>query len=302
MEAERRTGVYARAVRGVRRLARLAAESDEGDVVREALVRELRTMLNLESVTIVTCDQAARHPGEFAEATEIEEGHRAADRGRSVVLELRSPARTHQGVVLLAREPDGLGADEVAAAAALVDVASVVLGLLGERHEAAIDELTGCLNRRPALARLGEELARAQRSRSLVSCLMLDVDNLKQINDTFGHLEGDRVLREAGASMRGELRAYDLAARYGGDEFLVLLPSTEEREAVQAGARITAAVGRIRSPANTIAPVSVTFGAATSRADDVPATLLQRADQMLLHAKNRTRAYDPPSGETQTDA
>ena len=128
-------------------------------------------------------------------------------------------------MILVAREPHGLGADELAAAAALVDVAALVLGLLGARHEAATDELTGCPNRRAALARSGEEIARAQRTRSPVSCLMLDIDNLKRINDTFGHLEGDRVLREAGASLRGQLRRDRLlAARYGGDEFLVLLP------------------------------------------------------------------------------
>ena len=167
-----------------------------------------------------------------------------------------------------------------------------MLGLRGARHEAATDELTGCLNRRPALARLREEIARAQRGHSPVSCLMLDIDNLKRINDTFGHLEGDRVLREAGASIRGQLRAYDLAARYGGDEFLVLLPAIEEHAAVQAGTRMAAAVARVRSPANATAqmPVSVTFGAATSRPGDLPDTLLERADQALLNAKRRTHS------------
>ena len=138
----------------------------------------------------------------------------------------------------------------------------------------------------------GFVLAPAQRTRSPVSCLMLDIDNLKRINDTFGHLEGDRVLREAGASLRGQLRAYDIAARYGGDEFLILLTATEERAAIQAGTRMTAAVARVSAPADAIAqiPVSVTFGAATSRPGDVPDTLLQRADQALLSAKRHTHA------------
>jgi diguanylate cyclase (GGDEF)-like protein len=294
MKTESMSGVHERAVRGVRRLVALAAESDEGEVIRDALVRELRGVLDLESVTVLRCDQgeAARDAGALTEAAECEEAHRGGDRGRSLVLELGSPGRTQQAVILVAREPHGLGADELAAATALVDVAALVLGLLGARHEAATDELTGCLNRRAALARLGEEIARAQRTRSPVSCLMLDIDNLKRINDTFGHLEGDRVLREAGASLRGQLRAYDLAARYGGDEFLVLLPAIGEHAAVQAGTRMTAAVARISSPADGIAqiPVSVTFGAATSRPGDVPNTLLQRADQALLNAKRHTHA------------
>ncbi len=305
MGAENRTGVFELAVGGVRRLAGLAAETDDGAVVRDALVRELRIALELESVTVVTCDQgtAARHAEALPESTEVE-GERARDRERRLVLKLRPPARAREAVIMLAREARRLGTDEVTAAGALVDVAAVVLGLLGARHDAATDELTGCVNRRAALARLDEEIARAHRTHSPVSCLMLDIDNLKQINDTFGHLEGDRVLREAGASLRGELRVYDVAARYGGDEFVVVLPATEERTAVQAGKRMTAAIARISFPANATAATSVgvTFGAATSRSGDLPTTLLQRADQALLNAKRRTPRSRPPSGEPKADA
>ncbi len=306
MEARNRTGVHERAVRGMRRLAGFATDSGEGDVVRDALVCELSVVLDLESVKVVSCDESAVA---LAEAVEFEVGEPrapdlAGDTGRGLVLELRSRARTQESVILLAREPHGLGPDEVAVAAALVDVAAVVLGLLSAQHEAATDELTGCLSRRAVLARLGEEVARSQRTRSPVSCLMLDIDNLKQINDAFGHLEGDRVLREVGASLRGALRAYDVAARYGGDEFLVLLPAAEERAAVQAGTRMTAAVARIGSPGNARAsvPVSVTLGAATSHPGDAPDTLLERADQALLNAKSRTHQSRQPRRETHADA
>jgi diguanylate cyclase (GGDEF)-like protein len=305
MGAENRTGVYELAVGGVRRLAGLAAESDEGGVVRDALVRELRMALDLESVSVVTCDQgaAARQTEALPEAAEVE-GERARDRERGLVLKLRPPTRAREAVILLARGARRLGTNEVTAAGALVDVAAVVLGLLDARHDAATDELTGCLNRRAALARLSEEIARAQRTHSPVSCLMLDIDGLKQINDTFGHLEGDRVLREAGASLRGELRVYDVAARYGGDEFVVVLPATEKRTSVQAGKRMRAAIARISFPAHATAPTSVgvTFGAATSRPGDLPATLLQRADQALLNAKRHTPKSRPPSGKPKPDA
>jgi len=291
-------GLYERAVRGIRRIAALTAEGGEGDVIGDALVRELRVLLDLEGLSVVTREgsQPARHAETLSATAEHQERRLPGDRELSVVLELRSSALGRRTVILLADEPRELGADEVAASAALVDVAALVLGLRGAQHQAATDELSGCLNRRPALARLHEEIARAQRGHPPVSCLMLDIDNLKAINDTFGHLEGDRVLREAGASIRGQLRAYDLAARYGGDEFLAVLPATEQGAALQAGTRMAAAVARVRSPENATArmPVSVTFGAATSRPGDLPDTLLERADQALLNAKDRARASRRP--------
>jgi diguanylate cyclase (GGDEF)-like protein len=303
MEANKGTGACERAVRAMRRLASLARESDQ-DVVRDALVSELRCVLELDSVTVIACDQdAPRHPLALPPAAAERDGVKPCASGlvgdprRSVVLELRSPTTRQDARMLLAGQPRGLAADEVAVAAALIDVAAVVLGLLSAQHEAATDELTGCVNRRAVLVRLDEEVTRSQRTRSPLSCVMLDVDNLKQINDTFGHLEGDRVLREVGASLRGELRAYDLAARYGGDEFLALLPATNADAATHVATRMTAAAARIRAPANTRArlPVSVTFAAASSRPGDVAATMLQRVDQALLNAKHLTHQTRIPS-------
>jgi GGDEF domain-containing protein len=225
VNGESNTAVYERAACGVRRLAQLAARSDDAELIRDALVRELSVVVELESVAFAgrgAARAAARDAAIGAAGTQAEQVRRAEDDPRrALVLELRSSAAVTEAVVLVAREHRPLGANEGIAAAALVEVAEVVLALSDARRQAASDELTGCLSRRAGLKRLGEELERSRRTRSPVSCVMLDLDNLKQINDTFGHLEGDRILRETGASLRRELRAYDLAARYGGDEFLL---------------------------------------------------------------------------------
>jgi len=290
--------VYERAAQAVRRLTQLAAASDDEDSVRDALVLELAVVLELESVTLTSRGggAATRDAAMRAEPTESAQGHGDDRPGRELVLTLRSSAPASEAVVLVAREHRPLGADEAIAAAMLVDVTAVALALLDARHQAATDDLTGCLSRRTGLRRLGEELARSSRTRSPVSCVMLDLDNLKQINDTFGHLEGDRILRETGASLRAELRAYDLAARYGGDEFLVVLPAADHYATTYAAARMTAAIARIKPPAYAPAhpPVSVSVGAATSRPEERPDTLLQRADRALLAAKRaRTRRANP---------
>lgn len=267
MEANNSTAVYERAVRSIRRLAELAGDSDR-EVVRAALVRELRDLLELDSMAVIGDEGGPAQPRAITPATGTDSMRPEArslelveDPGRSLVLQLRSAAGSQEAVIMVAGEQRALDADELAVAAALIDVAAVVLGL-----------------------------TRSRRTRSPVSCLMLDVDELKQINDTFGHLEGDRVLRELGSTLRSELRAYDLAARYGGDEFLILLPATDKHQAEQVAARMRAAAARITSPAHRPArtPISVTCGAATSRHGDALDTLLERADQALLGAKHHT--------------
>jgi len=89
------------------------------------------------------------------------------------------------------------------------------------------DVLTGWNNRRYLQVRLNEELARARRDATTLTCLMLDIDHFKRVNDSFGHGAGDEVLRELASRIESQVRASDVAARYGGEEFMILLPNTD---------------------------------------------------------------------------
>lgn len=104
------------------------------------------------------------------------------------------------------------------------------------------DVLTGLSNRRYLQSRLAEELARAQRAESWLTCVLVDVDHFKAVNDTHGHLAGDQVLREIADRIEMEVRASDVAARYGGEEFALLLPDTRAEDAVGLSERIRQAV------------------------------------------------------------
>ena len=109
------------------------------------------------------------------------------------------------------------------------------------------DVLTGWNNRRYLQVRLGEELARAKREESALTCLMIDIDHFKRINDDHGHAAGDEVLREIAQCIESQVRVSDVAARYGGEEFVVLLPGTD----AEAGLRLAEArqIQRTRSSA-----------------------------------------------------
>ena len=205
--------MHRRAVEGIRRLLALA-EAPDPDVVGDALLSELTTVLTLDSVTVVPSGQAESRIIDLRRTP-----------GRSVTLEYSS-CGGYETVELAAYQQPGLDRDELEIATAIVQAAAVVLRLVRAQRDAANDQLTGCLNRRAMLERLDEETARSQREHAPLAALMLDVDNLKQINDTFGHLEGDRVLRELGEKLRAQLRRYDVAARYGGDEFLIRCPAS----------------------------------------------------------------------------
>lgn len=148
------------------------------------------------------------------------------------------------------------------------------------------DYLTGWHTRRYLHARLREELARAQRQGGHVACLMIDVDWFKQINDTYGHLGGDEAIREIANRIEAQIRASDTAARFGGDEFSLLLPDTTLADAGRLAERIRAAVGAqpVEIARGQFHPVTLSMGAAAVRPTRADQDLKSLADRLLADA------------------
>lgn len=156
---------------------------------------------------------------------------------------------------------------------------------------AAIDALTDAYNRRFGLGRLREEYSRAVRAEAPLGVLMVDLDHFKTINDTYGHLVGDRVLRAVAGACRRVIREGDVLVRYGGEEFLVLLPGAGRDDAVQVGERIRRAVAETAVvDGESRIGVTVSLGAATYRdAAASPEALIELADGALYQAKDGGR-------------
>jgi diguanylate cyclase (GGDEF)-like protein len=156
------------------------------------------------------------------------------------------------------------------------------------RNLADRDPVTGFYNHRYFHERLGEEIVRASRSRQPLSLLMLDLDDFKLVNDTFGHLLGDGVLAWTAKLIRSTLRASDVAARYGGDEFAVLLPDTDRSGAMATADRILEAFrGRpFQADARGSVPLAVSIGLAIYPDDALAGTaLIAAADAALYRSK-----------------
>jgi diguanylate cyclase (GGDEF)-like protein len=160
-------------------------------------------------------------------------------------------------------------------------------------HRAALtDPMTGLPNRRHLMERFDQEVARAKRHGLGLACLFLDVDNFAEINNTYLHEAGDAILASLGGVLRRQLRAGDVLGRYGGDEFLILLPGVDPTRVAQVAERIRASVERHRFRA--LPPhegVTVSIGAALWSLDthEQPDALVRAADEALYRAKEEGR-------------
>jgi two-component system cell cycle response regulator len=152
------------------------------------------------------------------------------------------------------------------------------------------DALTQVLNRRALTARLSSELERARRYDSVLSLLMIDLDHFKDVNDTHGHLAGDDVLREVAAILQQAIRSVDVVARFGGEEFVVVLPETPLSGAITFAERMRTAIGEYPFGDGTgkgTITVTASVGVAVFPAEGVGSveTLFGRADEALYRAK-----------------
>jgi diguanylate cyclase (GGDEF)-like protein len=163
------------------------------------------------------------------------------------------------------------------------------LGVLRQaERNAHTDALTGLGNRHWMRTMFERELTRTHHSKKSLCLMMIDVDNFKTFNDRYGHIAGDRVLVAVADALREFLRPTDLVARFGGDEFAVLLPELKVNQARQTAERIRQQVAALSPPSLSTA-VTVSIGIAMRSGDDDVATLVQRADAAMYQAKEGGR-------------
>src|SRR6187402_791975 len=151
---------------------------------------------------------------------------------------------------------------------------------------ATTDSLTGLCNRRALLAALHVEIAQARRHGHPLSVCLLDVDHFKSINDGHGHAAGDQVLAAVGALLRRELRTPDVAARWGGEEFVVLFRNTDGEGGVRAAERIRSAIQALEiSASDKKILVTVSIGVAEFALENSAETFIECADRAMYRAK-----------------
>lgn len=174
---------------------------------------------------------------------------------------------------------------------------------------AAIDPLSGAFNRRHFHIRLEEELQRARRHKLSLAFLMIDIDDFKHVNDSYGHLAGDTVIKDVAEILRRSVRVFDLCARFGGEEFAIIMPGSVMEGAAAVAERIRERIEAYRTSERALDTLRLTasIGLAVSSPSVSGRDLIARADRALYLAKragkNCVRMSDPaPIAETPADA
>ncbi len=261
---------------GVRRLTMLADEASSVEAIFRGLARELLDLPGADEVHVHHLSEEARQElvtvylfegdgrlsyllprgerppgvnwvlstGRSLLAVDDHEVAASAPRVRAtgpassaLLLPLHERGEVGAVVMLVRRIAEPFDEPSVALAVTLVDQAATALALVAARIEAGTDPVAGCMNHRAMRRRLDEEIDRATRAGSPLSCVLLDLDNFKLVNDRHGHQAGDVLLRAVVHALVGEFRAFDRVARYGGDEFVVVLPNAALASATAAANR-----------------------------------------------------------------
>ena len=160
------------------------------------------------------------------------------------------------------------------------------------REQATHDPLTGRWNRYALLEALQREYSRAGRDGTPLAVIMADLDHFKHVNDTYGHLAGDAILREAAARMQAAVRSYDLVGRYGGEEFLIVLPGTSGSNAMQLAERLRVTLAQ-EPVGHEFFRISITASFGVAATGEGPGegcqNLIRLADEALYRAKEKGR-------------
>ena len=211
---------------------------------------------------------------------------------RALAVPLRWEGRLRGALAVGYQLDRGATRDELALLEAFGDLAAAACRNASAHAALALaartDTLTGCLNHAAMHDALHREFERCRRKGHALSLVILDLDEFKQVNERHGHLAGDEVLRQVGESVRHSVRAYDLVARYGGDEFAVIAIDADEATATEVALRVVEAIGRALGGLGPRGQATAaTAGVAEREPDDSPTALIARADRALLHGKHQ---------------
>ena len=234
----------------------------------------------------------------------------SAPRGRSSPLRsaAAAPLRTQSRAGALSvgyRHDRWIEPEDLDLLAAFAELGSISAGnaarLAAAQRAAALDSLTGCLNHGAFQDRLREEIHRAERDGRSLGLILVDLNDFKAVNDNHGHLAGDALLNAVADALRRSVRSYDQVARYGGDEFAVILPNTDAQTAQGVLERARGAIARVESPCDAVASASASAGLALWHPGMSANTLIDRADAAMFESKrSRRRDFavtygDPPT-------